>query len=49
MEVNKRERSRGEASGKSHMDYSVQVVTSPDSALYSRVLSNACLHHVSVE
>lgn len=41
MEVNKRQMSRGEAPGKGRMDYSAQVATSPDSALYSRELSNA--------
>lgn len=49
MEVNKRGRSRGDAPGKGRMDYSAQVVTSPDSALYSRELSKACPHSVSVE
>jgi len=49
MEVSKRERSKGEAPGKGRMDYSAQVVTSPDSALYSRELRNACPHPVSVE
>lgn len=45
MEVNE----EGEAPGKGRMDYSAQVVTSPDSALYSGELSNACPHPVSVE
>lgn len=49
VEMNKSERSRGEAPGKGRMDYSAQVVTSPDSALYSRELSNACPQSVSVE
>lgn len=49
VEVNKRERSKGEAPGKGRMDYSAQVVTSPDSALYSRELRNACPKPVSVE
>lgn len=34
--------------GGGHMDYSAQVVTSPDSALYNKELSNACSHPVSV-
>lgn len=34
--------------GRGHMDYSAQVVTSPDSALYNKELSNACSHPVSV-
>lgn len=47
--MNRREGSRGEAPGKGRMDYSAQVVTSPDSALYSKELSNACPHPVSAE
>lgn len=49
MEVNEGERSRGEALGKGRMDYSAQVVTSPDSTLYSRELSNACPHPVTLD
>lgn len=48
-EVEVNEMSKGEAQGKGHMDYSVQVVTSPDSALYSRELRYACPRPVSVE
>lgn len=39
---------RREVAGGGHMDYSAQVVTSPDSALYNKELSNACSHPVSV-
>lgn len=40
MEVSRKERNGGEASGRGHMDYCAQVVTSPDSALYNRELSH---------
>lgn len=47
--MNKGKGGREDAQQKGCMDYSAKVVTSPDSALYSRELRNACPYPMSME